>query len=53
MQPILKNTKKIMQEKNESPINVIGTSGSATTKKYYTADEAMTFIEPQIRAMFR
>lgn len=28
-------------------------AGGMSTQKYYTADEAMTFIEPRIRAMFR
>jgi len=27
--------------------------GGATQQKYYTADEAILFMEPRIRAMFR
>jgi len=28
-------------------------SGGATQQKYFTADEAISFMEPRIRAMFR
>ena len=41
----LKNT-------NEMPIASETVTGNAT-KKYYTADEAMTFLEPRIRALFK
>jgi len=27
--------------------------GGATQQKYFTADEAISFMEPRIRAMFR
>ena len=37
---------KQMQISNES-------IGSGTTKLYYTADEAVAYLEPRIRAMFR
>ncbi len=29
------------------------TSNSGTSKKYFTAEEAMAFMEPRIRSMFQ
>jgi len=39
------------QKKVESPL-MEGTVGGLE-KMYYTADEAMSFMEPRIRAMFK
>ena len=41
------------QELKEMPIGA-ESSGTATQQRhYYTADEAMAYLEPRIRAMFR
>ena len=37
---------------NEMPFASKIEAGNAT-KKYYTADEAMAFLEPRIRALFK
>ena len=49
------NIKKLfntMKDLVESPLKVSSIAG-ASSKKYFTADEAMSILEPQIRAMFR
>lgn len=38
---------------NESPVTSGVTLAGNTPKKYYTADEAIAFLEPHIRAMFQ
>lgn len=42
-----------MQEKKESPVSEIKSEGGGSPKQYYTAEEAMAFLEPRIRAMFK
>ena len=39
-------------EKHESPIGKMEEPKGATKKQYYTAEEAMLFLEPRIRDMF-
>ena len=43
----------VQHPSNEAPITseVVGTGN--VQKKYYTADEAIAFLEPRIRAMFQ
>ena len=38
---------------NEAPVLIEATSAGNAQKKYYTADEAIAFLEPRIRAMFQ
>ena len=38
---------------NEAPITTDATGSGNLQKKYYTADEAIAFLEPRIRAMFK
>ena len=38
---------------NEMPFQSIGGSVNSPEKKYFTAEEAMAFMEPRIRAMFK
>ena len=38
---------------NEAPIATEGVRNGNVQKKYYTADEAIAFLEPRIRAMFQ
>ena len=40
------------QEPKQMPI-ANESIGSGTTKQYYTVDEAVAYLEPRIRAMFR
>jgi hypothetical protein len=37
----------------EAPITTEESSAGNVQKKYYTADEAIAFLEPRIRAMFQ
>jgi len=39
-------------DKKESPLRAEQT-GAGVTKQYFTAEEAMSFMEPRIRAMFK
>ena len=38
---------------NEAPITTDAINSGMAQKKYYTADEAIAFLEPRIRAMFK
>ena len=38
---------------DESPVTSEVTRAGNTPQKYYTADEAIAFLEPRIRAMFQ
>ena len=38
---------------NEAPITTDATDSGNVQRKYYTADEAIAFLEPRIRAMFK
>jgi len=38
---------------NETPITTDVAGNGNVQKKYYTADEAIAFLEPRIRAMFQ
>ena len=38
---------------NEAPITPDAIGSGNVQKKYYTADEAIAFLEPRIRAMFK
>lgn len=38
---------------NEAPITTDAIGSGSVQKKYYTADEAIAFLEPRIRAMFK
>ena len=38
---------------NEAPITTDVAGNGNVQKKYYTADEAIAFLEPRIRAMFQ
>lgn len=38
---------------NEAPITTDAIGSGNMQKKYYTADEAIAFLEPRIRAMFK
>jgi hypothetical protein len=40
-------------EKKEGPLAASTTNVGQTQKQYYTAEEAMAFMEPRIRAMFQ
>ena len=40
------------KEKNEMPF-ASESKASGAQKQYFTADEAMAFLEPRIRAMFK
>ncbi|MBO5619283.1 MAG: hypothetical protein J5902_04780 [Paludibacteraceae bacterium] len=37
----------------ETPVTTEVSSDGNVQKKYYTADEAIAFLEPRIRAMFQ
>ena len=37
---------------NEAPLAVDAMGSNSAQKKYYSADEAVAFLEPRIRAMF-
>ena len=41
------------QEPKQMPISAEITGAGTPQQKYFTADEAMAFLEPRIRAMFR
>jgi hypothetical protein len=41
------------QESNQMPIASENHGAGNPQQKYFTADEAMAFMEPRIRAMFR
>ena len=38
---------------NDAPITTDAIGAGNVQKKYYTADEAIAFLEPRIRAMFQ
>ncbi len=38
---------------NEMPFYSTGGSVNSSEQKYFTAEEAMAFMEPRIRAMFK
>lgn len=40
-------------QKKETPVSEMTAQGGTAPKQYYTADEAMAFLEPRIRAMFK
>ena len=51
-------TRTIMQtdvkhQPNDAPITTDAIGTGNVQKKYYTADEAIAFLEPRIRAMFQ
>jgi len=41
------------QDPNEAQIGTDSTGVGTPQQKYFTADEAMAFLEPRIRAMFK
>ena len=41
------------QEPKQMPIASENIGASTPPQKYFTADEAMAFLEPRIRSMFR
>ena len=41
------------QDPKEAPIGSDSTGVDTPQQKYFTADEAMAFLEPRIRAMFK
>ena len=41
------------QDPKEAPIGSDSTGVGMPQQKYFTADEAMAFLEPRIRAMFK
>ena len=46
-----RNMKK--QEPKQMPLGSENMGAGSPQKEYFTADEAMAFLEPRIRAMFR
>lgn len=42
-----------VQEPKQQPFGTDSIGAGVPQKKYFTADEAMAFMEPRIRAMFR
>ena len=47
------NMKDVCKQPNESPIATPHGVTSGSEQQYFTAEEAMAFMEPRIRAMFR
>lgn len=45
--------KKVVKQPKESPIMTPHSVTGGTEQKYFTAEEAMAFMEPRIRAMFK
>ena len=43
----------VKNQPNDAPITTDAIGTGNVQKKYYTADEAITFLEPRIRAMFQ
>ena len=43
----------VKHQPNEAPITTDAIGTGNVQKKYYTADEAIAFLEPRIRAMFK
>ena len=43
----------VKHKANEAPITIDAAGAGNPQKKYYTADEAIAFLEPRIRAMFQ
>ena len=43
----------VQHPSNEAPITTEVVGSGNVQKKYYTADEAIAFLEPRIRAMFQ
>ena len=41
------------QELKQMPMNTEYSSSASQQRQYYTVDEAMAYLEPRIRAMFR
>lgn len=41
------------QELKEMPISTESLGSAKQQRQYYTVDEAMAYLEPRIRAMFR
>lgn len=41
------------QESKQMPLGSENAAAGTPQQKYFTADEAMAFLEPRIRAMFR
>ena len=41
------------QELKEMPMNTEFSGSASQQRQYYTVDEAMAYLEPRIRAMFR
>ena len=42
-----------IQEPNQTPLGADNMGAGTPQQKYFTADEAMAFLEPRIRAMFK
>ena len=42
-----------MQELKEMPFSTESSVSATQQRQYYTVDEAMAYLEPRIRAMFR
>ena len=42
-----------MQELKEMPMGIESFGSATQQRQYYTVDEAMAYLEPRIRAMFR
>lgn len=40
-------------ELKQEPVNTEYSTSAAQPRQYYTVDEAMAYLEPRIRAMFR
>ena len=47
------NMKNAVKQPEESPIVTAHGVAEASEQKYFTAEEAMAFMEPRIRAMFK
>ena len=43
----------VKHQPNDAPITTDAIGTGNVQKKYYTADEAIAFLEPRIRAMFQ
>ena len=41
------------QELKQMPMNTEYSGSASQQRQYYTVDEAMAYLEPRIRAMFR
>ena len=42
-----------VQDSKQAPFGTENTGVGTTQQQYFTADEAMAFLEPRIRSMFR